>query len=92
METGPYFCCIKLGALFHGDEINHFDMKILRVSHNMMKDIVKKKKSSIILCILVFSSFLCCYISMIADIFKYLKKKKTPVIPLKVFAVLNLLI
>ena len=53
-----------------------------------MKETIKKKKSSVKICISVLASFLCCSIPLIADIFKHFNEKS--IILLKVSAVLNL--
>ena len=48
-----------------------FDRKILRVNHKLIKEAMKKEKTSIIICILVVVSFLACNIPLIADAFKF---------------------
>ena len=66
----------------------HFDNKILRVNRKLIKEAMKKEKSSIVICILVVASFLGCNIPLIADAFNF-KLTKTSAMLQKISAVLN---
>ena len=68
-----------------------FDKKILRINPKMIKDAIKKERSSITICALVVVSFMICNIPMVIDLFQ-LQISMTSTILFKLSAVTNPLI
>ena len=72
-------------------KLSDFDKNILRINPKMIKDAMKKERSSIIICILVVLSFITCDVPLVVDLFQF-KVTMAAAIMLKVSAVMNPLI
>ena len=68
-----------------------FDKNILRINPKMIKDAMKKERSSIIICTLVVLSFMACNIPLVVDLFQFQVTMTTAVL-LNFTAVANPLI